>query len=129
MGGQEQNELPLWKWVELPRFARDCQAIALETGIPYEHDFDLIRDAITTTICRNPLAGHTHLDPRFDNDERRRVFRTALAPAQVKVPPLLVAYKVESFPRFGIPGVIEGREIWLEDELRRIGYEALADSA
>lgn len=123
----EQDEGPLWKWVELPRFARDCKAIADALDIPYEHDFDLIRDAIDTTICRNPLAGQTHLDPRFDHDERRRVFRTALAPAQLTTPPLVVAYRVVEYPRFGIPGVIEGREVWLEDELRQIGYAVLAD--
>jgi hypothetical protein len=123
----EQDERLLWKWTELARFASDCRAIAEALDIPYEHDFDLIRDAIDSAICRNPLAGQTHLDPRFDLDERRRVFRTASAPAQISVPPLVVAYRVVEFPRFGIPGVIEGREVWLEDELRKIGYAQLAD--
>ena len=126
---QEQDETLLWKWTELPRFARDCRAIADELSIPYEHDFDLIRDTIDTTICRNPLAGHTHRDPRFDLDERRRVFRTAHAPARTRVPPLVVTFRVVSYPRFGIPGVIEGREVWTEDALRRMGYDALAGAS
>jgi len=124
----KQDETLLWKWTELPRFARDCRSIAEQVGVPYEHDFDLIRDAIETTVCRNPLAGQTHLDPRFDLDERRRVFRTTAAPAQHGVPPLVIAFRVVTYPRFGIPGVIEGREVWTEDELRRIGYGVLADS-
>jgi hypothetical protein len=125
-----EGEYLLWKWTELSRFARDCQRICDATGVPYEHDFDLIRwKVIEENICRNPLAGQTQLDPRFDRDERRRVFRTAYAPAQTAIPPLVVAYLVVRFPAFAQPGVIEGREVWLEEELRAIGYSVLAGEA
>ena len=127
MSDREQR---LWKWTELSRFADDCRRICAASGLSYEHDFDLIRWAvIEENICRNPLAGQTHLDPRFDNDERRRVFRTVHAPGVTNVPPILVAYRVVRYPEFGRPGVIEGREAWLEDELRSIGYAELADAS
>jgi hypothetical protein len=122
-----EGELPLWKWTEIPKFANDCRDIAAAIGVSYEHDFDLIRwKVIEENICRNPLTGQTHPDPRWDNDETRRVFRTASAPAQTPIPPLVVVYRVVRFPEFGQPGIIEGREVWLEDELRAIGYAVLA---
>jgi hypothetical protein len=124
------GELRMWNWTELPRFANDCRAICDAVGASYEDEFDLIRwRVIEENICRNPLAGQTRLDPRFDQNEQRRVFRTAYAPAQMTIPPIVVAYRVVSFPEFGRKGVIEGREVWLEDELRAIGYGVLANDS
>lgn len=122
----------MWKWVELPRFASDCRKICEASGLSYEDEFDLIRwRVIEENICRNPLAGQTHPDPRFDDgrDEQRRVFRTAYAPGQTAIPPIVVCYRVVSYPGFGQKGVIEGREAWLEEELRAIGYDELAGDA
>jgi len=115
------GETGLWRWVELPRFARFCRAICEETGIPYEGEFDVVRSAIEDNILRRPFSV-SHPDPRFNpTDEDRRVFKTDAAPGRTKVPPLVVVIRVAEYPTFGHPGVIEGREVWSLTELQRIG--------
>ena len=114
------DETRLWKWVELPRFARFCQEIAEALNIPYEDDIDKIRWAIEETVLKDPHSV-SHPDPRFQ-DDARRYFHTADAPAQLRLPPLVVIFRIASYPKFGEPGLIEGREVWIEDELRQIGF-------
>jgi hypothetical protein len=112
------GETRMWNWVELPRFATFCKRICEELGLSYEDEFDLVRWAITENVCRNPLKAP--LDPRFTSNDRRLVFRTVDAPALTKLPPLLVAFEVERYPEFGQQGIIVGREVWIEQELRAI---------
>jgi hypothetical protein len=122
------GETPLWTWTELPRFATFCRQICEATGASYENDFDEIRWAIEEDILRGPLSV-SHPDPRF-SDERRRYFRTAYAPARVPIGPLVVIFRVARYPEFGKPGEIEGREVWMEEDLRQIGFElAVSDGS
>jgi hypothetical protein len=111
---------PLWRWVELPRYATFCQAVCDQLGIPYEGAFDIIRWAIEETLCWEPHRV-SHPDPRFE-DERWRYFHTRDAPAHTPLPPLVLTFRVVRFPEMGELGVIEGREVWVEEDLRRIGF-------
>lgn len=118
---------PLWTWTELPRYATFCREVSDRLGIAYEGAFDVIRWAIEETLCWEPHRV-SHPDPRFDDDpeaERWRVFHTNEAPAHSPLPPLVVTFKVVRFPEFGELGVLEGREVWIEDELREIGVSIL----
>ncbi|TMM27860.1 MAG: hypothetical protein E6F94_01170 [Actinobacteria bacterium] len=117
---ESEGEIRMWKWTELPRFATFCRQICEKLDLEYEDEFDRIRWAIEEDVCRNPLT-ISHTDPRF-NDEKRRFFRTAEAPAQTQVPPLVVIFRVVRYPEMGAKGVIEGREVWIEQELREIGF-------
>lgn len=119
-----EGESRLWKWTELPSYSNSCKTLSATLGLSYEHEFDLVRWAIEENVCRNPLAAP--LDPRFTNDDRRRAFRTTYAPALTALPPLVVFFRVGRYPEFGAQGVIEGREVWLEADLRAIGYAELA---
>jgi hypothetical protein len=89
-------------------------------GIPYEGAFDIVRWAIEETVCWEPLRV-SHPDPRFDDEQRWRVFHTSAAPAHSKLPALVVTFHIVQFPEMGELGVIEGREVWIEEDLRQIG--------
>ena len=110
---------PLWKWTELPRYGTLCGEVCGKLGLPYEDSFDEIRWAIEETLCWEPYSV-SHSDPRFE-DDRWRYFRTSAAPAHTPLPPLVVTFHVVRFPEFGELGILEGREVWLEEDLRRIG--------
>lgn len=121
------GETLLWKWIELPQFATFCREICRTTGVSYEGDFDEVRWAIEEAVLRNPL-NVSHPDPRF-NDELRRYFWTSYAPGRVALPPLVVIFRVLRFPEFGEPGIIEGREAWIEEELRQTGFAVVDGEA
>jgi hypothetical protein len=113
------DESLLWKWTELPRFGRLGREICEKTGVPYEDAFDDVRWSIEVDVCRGPFSV-SHPDPRF-RDEQWRYFRVIAAPGRTGLPDLVVTFRVARYPEFGKPGVIEGREIWIEQELREIG--------
>jgi hypothetical protein len=122
-----QGEQLLWKWVELPRFANFCKEIAEKVGVSYVDAFDEVRWAIMNDVCRSPFAV-THPDPRF-NDEAWRYVRVAESPGRTGLPALVATFRVarypelrmDMYPDFGVPGVLEGREMWIEEELRQLG--------
>jgi len=119
------GESRLWKWTELPRFATFCRDICERLGIPYEGAFDEVRWSIEENICRNPFRV-SHPDSRFDG-EQWRYFRTIDAPARMDVPALVVTFHVVRYPEFGSSGILEGREVWIEEELRQIGFSLGVD--
>ena len=115
---------PLWNWTELERYATFGRNVCTQLGIEYEDAFDIIRWAIEETLCWEPFA-ISHQDPRFDSD-RWRAFHTNTAPAHTSLPPLVVTFRVVRFPELGRLGELEGREIWIEEDLRRIGFDLRA---
>jgi hypothetical protein len=117
---------PVWTWSELPRFAKFCRDVCKKLEIPYEDSFDKIRWAIEETLCWEPIVP-SHPDPRFDDDVWR-YFHTDDAPAQTPLPPLVVTFRIAHYPRFGELGLLEGREVWIEEDLRRIGFELREDA-
>jgi NAD dependent epimerase/dehydratase family enzyme len=122
---EPEGEIRMWKWTELSRFANFCRQICEKLDLEYEDEFDQIRWAIEENICRNPLT-ISHPDPRF-TDENRRFFRTAEAPAHTSLPPLVVIFRVVRYPEMGAKGVLEGREVWVEEELRETGFSLEAN--
>jgi hypothetical protein len=118
---------PLWVWTELPRYATFCRGVCEQLGIEYEGAFDVIRWSIEETLCWEPVVT-SHEDPRF-SDYTWRYFHTRDAPAHTPLPPLVVTFRLAQFPRFGERGIIEGREVWVEADLRRIGFELEAGSS
>lgn len=62
----------------------------------------------------------SHPDPRF-NAEEWRYTRVAASPGRTGLPALVATFRVARYPEFGRPGVLEAREMWVEEELRQIG--------
>lgn len=114
----------MWRWTELPRYARFCRDLAERLGVPYEHDFDVVRWAIEETLCWEPVRP-SHPDPRFEDDSWC-YFRTSAAPALIRLPPLVVTFRIARYPQLGERGVLEGREIWVEDDLRQVGFDVVS---
>jgi hypothetical protein len=103
-----------------------CRAVSEKLGIPYEGPFDVVRWSIEETLCWDPFQA-TQPDPRFEADpnidaENWRYFHTREAPAHTPLPPLVATFRIAQFPRFGERGLIEGREVWVEEDLRQIGF-------
>jgi hypothetical protein len=94
---------PVWRWVQVEGFSH-----------PPHPEWDVVQWNLEDELVLDPYkASH----PVFDDAGKWRYMKTKDAPGLQGLPRMVVLFRIAQEPTDSQAGVIEGHEVWMDEDL------------